>query len=446
MSSPSGVTKRVVGLRTGLSSAVVSLALGAACSAGSGPSGSSVSGGSGASTGSGHSGGTIGVSGGSGGSGASVTVGSGGAAGQSGCQEGGLKWDPKVPTVYLLVDRSGSMFLSSGGATPWQALRSGALGVISQLQDQVRFGFAAYAAYQEATSGAACPQSGRFVDLPTQTADLNNSESIATVYNALDKPNSGKIDTGSSYALDAMAQALWSDPSDGEKYILFVTDGEPDYCDDPSPQCPIDSVVWTLQRLRAGLDRSGGAHSPISTIVLGVATSLTKLGEQALVQFANAGAGQPVAPLLDPDNGTPYTGERTFYECQSVTGWAADLAATAKGNLNSVGTYVTPGGTLQPFKPSATDQDAIAQQISAALAGVKACTFDLGGEIQVDLNQLSLAHVYIEGTAVPLDPENGWRMNNSTQIELVGSACATWRDPANQDIAWDFPCEIIIPK
>jgi hypothetical protein len=82
------------------------------------------------------------------------------------------------------------------------------------------------------------------------------------------------------------------------------------------------------------------------------------------------------------------------------------------------------------------------------LAGVKSCTFDLGGEIKVIQNLLSEAHVFIEGVEVPLDPNaaNGWHMPTPTQIELVGDACTNWRMPANNKITWDFPCKILEPR
>ncbi len=433
-----------LGFRSGVCT-LVALAFAAACSAGPAERSRTSVTGSGASGGATSSGGTIGI--GNGGSSGGVNLAGTGTGGAMGCQTGGVTWDPKIPTVYLLVDRSGSMFETGGGATtPWAALRTAAISVMTELQADVRFGFAAYSAYAEATSGAMCPAAGRFVDMPSVPPNLNNADAISAIYGGLEKPSSQKIDTGSSLAIDLVADLLWADTTDGEKYILFVTDGEPDYCDDPSPQCPIDSVVWTLQRLKAGLDRTGGTHAPISTIVLGVATSLTQLGEQALVQFANAGGGQPVAYLVNPGDSAVYTDMRYYYECQSVPGWAADLTASGKPTLSSVGTYSATGGTLTPFKPDPTDQAAIAAQISTALAGVKSCVFDLGGDIQVDLNQLDLAHVYVEGNVVPLDDTNGWRMNTSTQIELVGDACNTWRMPDNNKIDWDFPCEIIIPK
>ena len=89
-------------------------------------------------------------------------------------------------------------------------------------------------------------------------------------------------------------------------------------------------------------------------------------------------------------------------------------------------------------------------QLSAALAGVKSCVFDLtatgGASIKVNLDQLNKASVAIEGTTVPLDPNsaNGWNMINQSTLELFGSACDTWHNPANKNIAFDFPCDIIV--
>ena len=47
----------------------------------------------------------------------------------------------------------------------------------------------------------------------------------------------------------------------GDKYILFVTDGEPDYCGDGNVLCPPDAVVAELQALKA---------NNITTIVFGL--------------------------------------------------------------------------------------------------------------------------------------------------------------------------------
>jgi len=47
---------------------------------------------------------------------------------------------------------------------------------------------------------------------------------------------------------------------------------------------------------------------------------------------------------------------------------------------------------------------------------------------------------------VPLDPTNGWNVDPSapTTLTLNGTACATWRMPANTKIDLNFPCSSII--
>jgi carboxymethylenebutenolidase len=85
-----------------------------------------------------------------------------------------------------------------------------------------------------------------------------------------------------------VAILLRADTAPGEKFILFVTDGEPAYCDDGNALCPPDSVVGQLQTLQTG---------GIKTLVMGISSPLTTISDAVLQGFANAGARQPVAPI-----------------------------------------------------------------------------------------------------------------------------------------------------
>ncbi len=356
----------------------------------------------------------------------------------AGCQQFAIDWEPKIPTVFMLVDRSGSMFQNfpMTQTNAWETLRTGALEVLADIQAEVRVGFGAYAAFN-----GMCP------DLPTVAPEFNNYDAIANLYNSLEQPNSGKIDTGSSFALDQAAEVLWADTVEGDKYILFVTDGEPDYCDDPNPICPVDSVVWTLQRLRAGLDRTGGTHAPIHTIVFGVGSELTMVSEAALVSFANAGAGEPV-PYFDTSPNL------TGAQCTGVQGWMDDFTAAGKAtdaeenHLQTLAEYSSPGGTVMPFKPDPADQSALTEAIRSALAGVKSCSFDITeGNIEIDHTREDLGEVStisINGAAIPFDPANGWHMPSATEVRLEGQACETWRQPVKSVIDFNFPCDVVI--
>jgi hypothetical protein len=400
--------------------------------------------GSGGVTGSGNASGGGGVtgsgatSGGGGVTGSGNASGGGSGGGPAACRQGQYSFVPKTPTVFLLVDQSGSMFgcRTNGGAmsstakecanhadTSWYPLRDGVLQVVQQLGTQVRFGFAAFTGEM---GDAACPQ------LSPVAPALDNSAAIAAKYNALLPPRKGETPTRN--ALASVGTLLMADQAPGEKFILFVTDGQPDYCDDGNPLCPPDSVVGELQTLAKG---------GIRTLVFGISSPLTTISDAVLLAFANAGAGQPVvAPSADLN--------AFFDQCNGVAGWHADFALTAKPAVrgNTIGDYAPTGGTATVFKPDLTNQQALVNAISAALSGVKSCVFDLGNlngkAITVDLTQLGKAHVLIMGTEVPLDNANGWRMNTETQLELTGTACETWRKPENTTIDFQFPCEIIV--
>jgi hypothetical protein len=372
------------------------------------------------------------------GSGAAGAPSSTGAAGA--CMEKQYKFQPKTPTVFLLVDQSGSMFQchTPGGAkiatgnecadhadTSWYPLRDGVLQVVQQLGSTVRFGFSSFTGEQ---GDAMCPT------LDPVLPALDNATAIAMRYNALVAPRKGETPTKA--ALVQVADLLAKDTmAPGEKFILFVTDGQPDYCDDGNELCPPDSVVGELQTL---------AKTSLHTIVMGISSPLTTISDNVLTAFANAGAGKPVA-YLNADVNAIYD------QCSGVPGWMADFAATGKPAMrpNTIGSYAPTGGNATVYKPDVTNQAALVNEISNALSGVKSCVFDLsdptnGKPIMVDTTQLDKAHVLIMGTEVPLDPMNGWHMTSDTQLELVGAACDTWRDPKNTMIDFQFPCQIIV--
>jgi hypothetical protein len=339
-----------------------------------------------------------------------------------GCQHIEVNFVPKIPTVFVLVDRSGSMFTASnGGTAPWEPLKTGALQVIQELQAEVAFGWGAFTGI----NGGTCPV------FDSVAPALNNFTAINAVYQPLGALPMAKAETPVAKGLAAAQSALMASPVDGDKYILFVTDGEPDFCDDGDSDCPLDDVVYSLQSLKA---------AGTSTIVFGLQNS--NVPAMTLQSFANAGAGDPVA--------LPFSGDAqsVYYACQGVPGWLAERTAAAKTGMDILGTYtaVGAGGAAKYYQPDPADQDALTTQLRSVLSGVKSCTFDLGGQISVNLDLLSEASVAIEGQPVPLSPTDGWNMTTDTQLELTGTACATWRKPETKKIDFNFPCDIIVPK
>jgi hypothetical protein len=261
---------------------------------------------------------------------------------------------------------------------------------------------------------------------------LDNYDAIAALYNPLGALGT-KAETPVGGALQKVKAALDGETSTGPKYILFVTDGQPDFCDDGNSICPTDSVVARLQGLKA---------QGITTLIFGIQNGEggTIVPLQTLQAFANAGAGQPVQGLTDP---IAYTAD----QC-SGTGissqWKAEWTAAGLPARTPLGTYAASGGTATVYKPNPADQAALGALLAGTIAGVKSCTFDLANGLSVDLARAAEAHVLIEGTLVPHDDVNGWRMVSGTQLSLAGTACMVWRQPSSRSIDFQFPCGTVL--
>jgi len=378
-----------------------------------------------------------------------------------GCQQATRSFVPKTPTVFVLVDRSSSMFdTNAQGTNAWAPLRSGVLQVISELQSEVYFGFSAFSGDGSGLGGSNASGTGALSmgpenhcpDMTIQRPALDNQTAIASLYNSLDR--SPYKNTPTAAALQRAADTLWGDGIEGDKYILFVTDGEPDYCDDGNALCPPDSVVGKLQKLALGLDSDGTQRASIHTLVFGVNSPLTTISPEVLQAFANAGAGLPVAPVR-PNPNQAYDPNAIYDQCNGVQGWKADFTATGKpaARGQTVADYIDPAdplavaGKATVYRPDPNDQQALVGQIRAALAGVKSCSFDLSGDVKVDLARADLgdkAKITINGNPVPFDATNGWHMLTETTVQLEGQACSAWRVPGETAINFDFPCDVII--
>jgi hypothetical protein len=351
-----------------------------------------------------------------------------GAAPGDGCQTGGAEFVPKIPTVLLLVDRSGTMFKDAGG-NPWATLRDGVLEVVQSMSHDVRFGLVAVTGEQ----GGMCPM------LDEVAPADDNYAALAAKYMSLTAPTKGE--SPGMRGIARAAELLAADTGLGEKYVLFVTDGEQDYCDDGNFACPTDSMVYHLQSL---------ATQGFKTFVFGLPMQSTDAQQQAryphvLQAFADAGAGLSVAPVLPPGGSSPVD---IFYNCDVVPAWKSEATELARPAMQTLGAYAAVSGGAPVFAPDPTNKDALRDAIAQVLSGVKSCTFDIGGDIKVVQTLLEYAHVYVQDLEVPLDPNgvNGWYMPTPTQIELVGDACTNWRMPQSTKIAWDFPCKILVPK
>lgn len=316
---------------------------------------------------------------------------------QDECNQVSIDFAPKVPSVFILVDRSSSMFERS----LWEPLKTGVLAVIDQLDSEIRFGFSSYTGER----GNMCPQLTTIVPV-----DKNNYDAIEGAYNAIERPMF-KGETPTAAALEEITKLLTEtdDQPDsneplGPKHILLVTDGEPDFCDDPNVTCSRDAVVAAVQ----------------NAFTLGVSTFIFSIGGEVerahLGDVANAGVGLPVEDRQ----------MAVMYQCPERRG-----------------SYSATSGNAPFFEPDVTNQQALVETLTSAIAGVRSCVFDLQGKVQIDLSMADQGLVTIDGAPVPYGTPDGFRMNSPTQLELLGGACANLRKPETLRISIDFPCKAI---
>ena len=378
------------------------------------------------------------ATGGSPGTGGTTTVSDAGA--DATCQTADFTFVPKIPTVFLLIDRSGSEFTDATTGVFFN-LRTAVLQVLQQLMtsnQQMRVGLGAFVG--DHASGTCKPS----FDTVAIGEIGTNYAAIAAKYNALGPllPFGSKADTPMSAVIPMVQSALQADTGTGQKYMLVISDGQTDFCDDGNNVCPADAVTGQIQSMFT---------ASLGTLVIGLPSQLgggTAFNQAVLQGWANAGVGMNTAL---PTVGGAATATDVYNQCNGTADWKTVFTANGRTGVSSADAlYTTPGGTATVFTPSSTSTSDLANQIAAAISAVKSCSFDLsdvgGKSIKVDTGKLASAMVKIQGTAVPLDATNGWNVTTSAPSTLVlnGNACKTWQTPNNNDISFAFPCSTII--
>ena len=307
------------------------------------------------------------------------------------CNHVELAFESRRPTVMLLVDRSSSMFDND----LWEPLKAGVLEVVERLSPEVRFGFASYTGEQ----GGMCP------DMTTVDATTtDNFAAIQRAYEALRSPPY-KGETPTAASITRVTELLARDPDPGAKFILLVTDGEPDFCDDANVTCARDAVVAAAQ---------DAYRQGIGALVFHVGG---KVDRQHLEDVARAGSGETVEDR----------GGVVAQQCQSPRA-----------------RYATAGGQGVLFEPDVNDRTALVGALSQAVAGLRSCVFELAGSVQIDPAAAAQGKVEIDGTPVPYGTPDGFRVTGPTAVELLGAACNRLRSQTTERVVIDFPCEALV--
>ena len=325
-----------------------------------------------------------------------------------GCNDLAIEFEGIRPTMMILVDRSSSMFDIAFGDSPnrWQPLKDalvGPDGLVTQLEADIRFGFASYTNRQ---AEATCP----LVDDVTIAYD--NFDAISALYDEVsydpinDAPSDDlrdtyKGETPTGEAIRAILPQFLADKAPGPKYLMVVTDGEPDTCALADPQCGQYEAIDAVQE---------AYDQGIITFVVGVGD----IGLDHLQSLANAGMGEPV---VEPT-----------------------LVGDCPSDVPTPGNYSDANGSATYYNPE--DPNALKNALGDIIGAVRKCSFELS--VEVDLETASRGTVLLDCNEIPFDDKNGWRMNTPTELELVGNACGDLKTSLDPFLFVTFPCGSIV--
>lgn len=323
-----------------------------------------------------------------------------------------------IPSIYILVDRSGSMSWAVEGGNPgvgessrWDIVertlveegeasdpKSG--GIVYRMQDKAKFALATYS-----QTGSACPameysESSAMDELPK----LNNWEAVRDQFSARG-PGGG---TPSSEAIDWVWRRM-KENDDPNRILVFASDGNPSYgsgtrCsgyDFPptvTASDPYDRVVEVVEEMY---------KEDIKTFVIMVGSAAEASG---MDEIARAGVG--VVPGMNQN--------------------AASYPENPNEGASKSAYYYFSG----------SDSDLIESAFEAVITGARPCKFELEGK----LNTVgSTGEVLINGELKLLNDPNGWRINSLTEIELLGDSCKQIRKDPNVDLKVSFSCDVFQP-
>jgi hypothetical protein len=335
------------------------------------------------------------------------------------CAQGNANASPVTPTVWLLIDGSGSMKMSLGGPSRWEALRSALMdqgGVVPQLEHVVRFGMVIYNGPDNAThtqcnapdkvnllcgcltgSEDACCSAACGGTPPMAPADpnmcanliivdpaLDNFKTINAAYPAQEIGGWTPTDRAIEHVVDNLPvlNKQMLDAQNDPVYVILATDGQPnDDCN--------------------GMSRGADFQPEVAQRVLDAVTKGAQMGMSMFV-ISLAGSDQQLQMHLEQ--------------------------VAAAGNTGK-----------PPFVPSNRDQlEATLRQV----VGGASCQISLDGQVQ--MGQECTGQVTLNGVALACSSDNGWRMLDPRTLEITGSACDMFLSTTSQVHA-AFPCGVFTP-
>ncbi len=298
------------------------------------------------------------------------------------CLEVPLFVDP--PTIYFVLDRSGSMRVDS----KWSSVRRTVATIMRKLGPRARFGAAVF---PDPNSELACAKGVEIMSVRSGDPPSSGLDGPATSFllNATMRPPSGSTPTAAT--LEEARKRLEGAP--GRKYVIVATDGAPN-CN-PRMLCTLENCQLNTERdfgcLPEGPRNCCEPPDGVPEACTDASDTLTAIGNLTAAEIPVYVVGLPGA--------LPYA---------SLLDRMAEAGGTA---LPTSPRYFSVGTASESVMLSALK--AIAAKITAT------CSFQLSEEPA----EPSLVNVYLDDEVVAYDPARTWSLSGKT-VTLLGDACS----------------------
>lgn len=312
-----------------------------------------------------------------------------------------------IPTVYLVLDGSGSMNAPFGdGGTRWTVLREalvGANGVVTKLETVVKFGMTIYSNRDPAM----CPSL-----VEVKPPAINNLMTMSAMYPPVE--TGGGTPTGEALqgvvdSLPDYSEPVLDGPMEKAPIIILATDGEPNGCNEAI----------------AGVANCAAAADPIGCLggVVG--------------QLATAPANYD----------TTLKAVQTARD-KMIPVWVISLAAGLNNIPDLQRTANIGAGLDENAMPGATiyspqNPDDLTNTLVKLIGDVVDCTVELSGTL--DVARACEGTVNMNGMPLACGTDEGWKAVDPKHIALQGMACATFKSDPSVFLDAQFPCGVVQP-
>jgi len=306
----------------------------------------------------------------------------------------------KPTTLYVVLDRSGSMLEDDGGPLSRWAVTTLALlhiktGVLRRLGARVAVGLAMFP--NTGTGGDGCSPGSQFL-APTLGSPATYDQ-LAKLMNSA-APVRGATPT--SATLVALAPKIKALPKPA--FVLLATDGAPNCGTAP---CGVDRCTYNIESQPLGDGR-------VCDATVNCCDDTKVSGGMGWAACIDADATRAAVADLAA------AGVKTFIFGAPGSGpYAADLDELARVG-GTARTDVAPGQPVY-YAATATTQEAFTTALSAVAAKViDTCIITLEN-VPADPG---ITNVLLDGALVPQDAVDGWTWTSDGKVELRGATCA----------------------